>query len=209
MEGRSLPTSAVTHNGTERAGSWDSHFTKYQNYQSDWMEQMRGTLMLVATVIATMSFQIAINPPGGVWQSDTNSQQGCAPNKICKAGTSVLAFGDSNQKFYYEIFLVLCTISFSASLTIILLLICGFPLSNRLVMWLLIIAMCISVYCTAGAYVVSIWMVMDPLDKTGARIILYYALYWAGLVVLLCLILSLRFLFWLLKKFLAALRCKI
>ncbi|KAK7276514.1 hypothetical protein RIF29_17654 [Crotalaria pallida] len=202
MEGNSLPTSVAVQHGTL------SQFTKYQNYQSNWMEQMRGNLMLVATVIATMNFQIAINPPGGVWQSDTNSQQGCAPNKTCKAGTSVLAFGDTNQIFHYEIFILLCTISFSASLTIILLLICGFPLSNRLVMWLLIIAMIISVYCTAGAYVVSIAMVMHQLDNILPRIINYYALYWAGLVLLLGLVLSVRLLYWLLKKFLAALLCK-
>ncbi|KAK7294399.1 hypothetical protein RJT34_17288 [Clitoria ternatea] len=186
----------------------DSLFTRYQNYQRDWMEQKRGSLMLVATVIATMTFQIAINPPGGVWQSDTHTQQGCAPDEVCKAGTSVLAFGDSNQKLNYELFMLLCTISFSASQAIILVLIFGFSLSNRLVMWMLIIAMCISVYGTAGAYVISIMMVMDPLDKTAYHITLYYSLYWAGLVVLLCLLLLGRFLFWLLKKFLVAARGK-
>ncbi|KAK7276515.1 hypothetical protein RIF29_17655 [Crotalaria pallida] len=170
---------------------------------------MRGNLMLVATVIATVNFQIAVNPPGGVWQSDTNSQQGCAYNKTCKAGTSVLAFANSNLVLDYEIFILLCTISFSASLTIILLLICGFPLSNRLVMWLLVIAMIISVTCTAGAYVFSISMVMHQLDsKVRVPFIGCYILYWVGLVVLIGLILSCRLIYWLLKKFLAVLLCK-
>ncbi|XP_027337329.1 uncharacterized protein LOC113851038 [Abrus precatorius] len=203
MERGSLPSSAVIENGEQPR---EGPFTKYENYQRDWMEQKRGSLMLVATVIATMTFQIAINPPGGVWQQDTNSQNGCASGKLCKAGTSVLAFGDTNQKLKYEIFMLLCTISFSASQAIILLLIFGFTLSNRLVMWLLIIAMCISVYCTAGAYVISIMMVMDPLDKTAYHITVYYALYWAASVVLLCLFLLGRFLSWLLKKFIASAR---
>ncbi|KAE9621505.1 putative PGG domain-containing protein [Lupinus albus] len=184
-----------------RISSWHRKLTRYQNYQSDWMEQMRGTLMLVSTVIATMSFQVAINPPGGVWQSDSNTRMGCVPNTTCKAGTSVIAFGSSDQKLNYEIFITLCTISFSASLTIILLLICGFPLSNRLVMWMLMIYMCISVYCTVGAYAISIGMVLNKLDLVPL-FIRYYAVYWAGLFVLLCLILFLRFLFYLFIKFL-------
>ncbi|XP_061360249.1 uncharacterized protein LOC133304257 [Gastrolobium bilobum] len=116
MEGRSLPTIAANHREKE---------------PRHWMEEMRGSLMVVATVIATLTFQIAINPPGGVWQSDTDTQQGCGPGHICKAGTSVLAFGgDSNQKLKYEIFILLCTVSFSASQTVILLLLCGIPLRN-------------------------------------------------------------------------------
>ncbi|TKY64309.1 PGG domain mitogen-activated protein kinase 15-like [Spatholobus suberectus] len=137
MDGMSLPTRVVTRNG-----SHDGH---------NWMEEKRGSLMVVATLIATITFQIAINPPGGVWQSDADSQQGCAPGKRCEAGTSVLAFrGDKDQKLKYEIFILLCTISFSASLTTILLLICGIPLRNKFVMWFLTIVMFISVICTAG-----------------------------------------------------------
>ncbi|XP_050231886.1 ankyrin repeat-containing protein BDA1-like [Mercurialis annua] len=34
----------------------------------DWLEKSRGNLMVVATVIAGMAFQAAINPPGGVWE---------------------------------------------------------------------------------------------------------------------------------------------
>ncbi|TKY64305.1 mitogen-activated protein kinase 15 [Spatholobus suberectus] len=35
--------------------------------ENEWLKDMRGNLSLVATVIATMTFQSAINPPGGVW----------------------------------------------------------------------------------------------------------------------------------------------
>ncbi|XP_050234766.1 ankyrin repeat-containing protein BDA1-like [Mercurialis annua] len=52
--------------------------TNLKNYPSgqnsengeDWLEKTRGNLMVVATVIAGMAFQAAINPPGGVWESD-------------------------------------------------------------------------------------------------------------------------------------------
>ena len=167
--------------------------------------------MVVATVIATLTFQIAINPPGGVWQADTDRQQGCAAGNKCKAGTSVLASGgDGEQKTKYEVFILLCTISFSASQSVILFLITGFPLRNRLVMWLLIITMCISVICLAGAFEISIWMIMNPLDndKTVIRITLYYALFWGGLVLLLCLALLCRFVFWLVKMLCRFLCCR-
>nr|AGV40516.1 hypothetical protein [Phaseolus vulgaris] len=34
--------------------------------KDEWLKDMRGNLSLVATVIATMTFQSALNPPGGV-----------------------------------------------------------------------------------------------------------------------------------------------
>ncbi|KAH6761350.1 ankyrin [Perilla frutescens var. frutescens] len=37
---------------------------------SDWLERTKSTLMIVATLIATMTFQVGVNPPGGVWQED-------------------------------------------------------------------------------------------------------------------------------------------
>ena len=209
IEGMSQPTSPVTQNAAHRGTvSRDGQLPWNQNDQGNWMEEMRGSLMVVATVIATLTFQIAINPPGGVWQADTDNQHGCAAGNTCKAGTSVLASGgDGEQKTKYEVFVLLCTISFSASHSVILFLITGFPLRNRLVTWSFTITMCISVICLAGAYVTSIWMVMHPLDSTLTRITLYYALFWGVLVLLLCLALLCRFVFWLVKMLWCFLCC--
>ncbi|WJX78017.1 hypothetical protein P8452_61280 [Trifolium repens] len=109
----------VQNGGHVLPGSWATN--RYENNQGNYLEQIRGSLMVVATVIASLTFQIAINPPGGVWQSNTNSQNGCAPNKICKA-----------------------------------------------------------VFCTVGAYVTSIWMILDPLDGTIYHIVLYYGYFWGA-----------------------------
>ncbi|KAK3226486.1 hypothetical protein Dsin_006348 [Dipteronia sinensis] len=38
----------------------------------DWIEKMSDSLMIVASLIATVSFQVFVNPPGGVWR-DTKS----------------------------------------------------------------------------------------------------------------------------------------
>ncbi|CAJ1950857.1 unnamed protein product [Sphenostylis stenocarpa] len=134
----------------------------------NWMEDKRGSLMVVATVIATMTFQIAINPPGGVWQAKTDDQQGCEAGKICQAGTSVLVFGSSNQWLKYEIFILLCTVSFSASLTTIILLLCGVSLHNKFIMWFFTIVLSISVICTAGAFSTT------QTVEAKAQYVLYY-----------------------------------
>ncbi|KAJ0008490.1 hypothetical protein Pint_29038 [Pistacia integerrima] len=57
-------------------------------------ENLRGNLMVVASLIAQMSFQVATNPPGGFWQVDTkSSDEGCPEDSgIYKDGTSVLAY---------------------------------------------------------------------------------------------------------------------
>ena len=34
------------------------------------MAKNRKTIMVVASLIATMAFQVVVNPPGGVWQDD-------------------------------------------------------------------------------------------------------------------------------------------
>lgn len=39
------------------------------------MTKNKGQIMVVMTLITTMAFQAAINPPGGVWQEDTPSHK--------------------------------------------------------------------------------------------------------------------------------------
>nr|XP_015865784.3 ankyrin repeat-containing protein BDA1-like [Ziziphus jujuba var. spinosa] len=80
-------------------------------YKGDWLEDARGSIMVVATVIATMTFQTAINPPGGVWQQNINATiEGfdCRSREnyddignICYAGTSVLAY---STEYNYAIY---------------------------------------------------------------------------------------------------------
>ncbi|KAG2379979.1 hypothetical protein LR48_Vigan346s001100 [Vigna angularis] len=183
MDGVSLPTSMVTRKG-----------------RHNWMEERRGSLMIVATVLATMSFQIAINPPGGVWQSTSHEEEGCKHNTTCHAGTSVLAFGDSNQRGKFEIFMLLCTISFTASLSTIILLICVASLRNKLIMWFLTILMFISLVCTAGAYAICIWMILYPLGEAVQLATSIYARFWGGFTVLLCVGFFCRLAFLFLKK---------
>lgn len=103
-------------------------FTKYLNRQGDWLEKTRGNLMVAATVIAGMSFQVMVNPPGGVWQSDICTS--APPNNLSckdKAGTSVLGDNSSKRVLYLGM-VISSTISFSASMSLILLFFSGFLL---------------------------------------------------------------------------------
>ncbi|XP_010487177.1 PREDICTED: uncharacterized protein LOC104765197 [Camelina sativa] len=114
-------------NGREESTSeW---FAKYLNRQSDWLEKTRGNLMVTATVIAGMSFQVMVSPPGGVWQSDNCSFGNQTGAPVCKgkAGTAVLEYESSKRQAYLGM-VISSTVSFSASMSLILLVISGLRL---------------------------------------------------------------------------------
>ncbi|XP_059640418.1 ankyrin repeat-containing protein ITN1-like [Cornus florida] len=122
-------------------------WNKYFLNKNDWLEEStRGNLMIVATVTATISFQAGLNPPGNVWQENNNG--------TTRPGTAIMD-GDKDFKW----FLKYNTVSLLASLSIILLMISGFPLKNKLSMWLLVAAMSTSVAFMALAYVESISLI--------------------------------------------------
>lgn len=111
----------------EESSEW---FVKYLNRQGDWLEKTRGNLMVAATVIAGMSFQVMVNPPGGVWQQDycsSGNQTGTSSTCKAKAGTSVLEHESSKRGFYLGM-VISSTVSFSASMSLILLVISGLRL---------------------------------------------------------------------------------
>ncbi|KAL1222433.1 hypothetical protein V5N11_003696 [Cardamine amara subsp. amara] len=108
-------------------GESSEWFVKYLNHQGDWLEKTRGNLMVVATVIAAMSFQAMVTPPGGVWQSDdcsSGNQTGTVPVCKAKAGTAVFEH-ESSKRVAYLGMVISCTVSFSASMSLILLVISG------------------------------------------------------------------------------------
>ncbi|GMY34665.1 ankyrin repeat-containing protein bda1 [Fagus crenata] len=122
------------------SNKWWEKWLNYLRYEGNWLEEMRGTLMVVATVITTITFQPIVNPPGGVWQTDVKVDSWEAyvhrgpnwgPNQkiTCNAGTSVLACAAHYETYFT--FMICNTVSFTASLCVTFLLISGFPLKNK------------------------------------------------------------------------------
>jgi hypothetical protein len=175
--------------------------SKRWKHQGNWMEETRGTLMIVATVMATMAFQAGINPPGGVWQQNTsNSIEGsnCTQDNICEAGKAVLSYSDPDD---YLWFLYFNTTSFFASLCVILLVIIGFPLRSKLFIWLLTSAMTISIASMTFTYKQAVTLVspnhiLNRFQSLGMK----YIYIWAGIFLIVGVIHIIRLLYWMVKK---------
>ncbi|XP_052724915.1 uncharacterized protein LOC108320203 isoform X5 [Vigna angularis] len=58
----------------ENMGNWLANKNK-----DEWLKDMRGNLSLAATIITTMTFQTAINPPGGVRPATETGHVKCTP----------------------------------------------------------------------------------------------------------------------------------
>jgi hypothetical protein len=181
--------------------------SKHWKHQGNWKEETRGTLMIVATVIATMAFQAGINPPGGVWQQNTsNPAEGynCNQQNICEAGTAVLSYLYPDD---YLLFIYFNTTSFFASLCVILLVIVGFPLRSKLFIWLLMSTMTISVASMTLTYIKAVGLVTpNHISKKYSSLALILVYIWMGMVLIASVIHIIRLLYWMVKKLIHIIR---
>ncbi|XP_057718368.1 uncharacterized protein LOC130932923 [Arachis stenosperma] len=137
--------------------------------------------------------------PGGVWQENTrNGGHSCKSYGVCEAGTAVVGYVWSED---YVRFMFFNTISFFASLCVVLILISGFPLKNKVVMWVLTIDMTIAVSFMLLTYLWALGLVAP--DQ------LYYRFYkigfllggsWCIILLGIALIQTARLLFWIKKR---------
>ncbi|KAE8038549.1 hypothetical protein FH972_011048 [Carpinus fangiana] len=90
---------------------------RYLQYQEgrDSPGDARNVLLVLATLIATVTFQAGVNPPGGIWQDERDGHI---------AGRAIYA---SNKEAYY-VFLISNTLAFSTSILVIMCLTYNFPL---------------------------------------------------------------------------------
>ncbi|XP_042972710.1 uncharacterized protein LOC122304501 [Carya illinoinensis] len=172
---------------------WVKHLERHGN----WIDETRGTLMLVATVIASVTFQAGLNPPGGVWQQDSE-------NGTEAAGTSILLSKHSDIGYHY--FLNFNTVSFVAAVSVLLVEISGLPVRYKFFIWLLALTMIIAIWAMAVAYFNALYLV-NPTYLVGIYLadIFSVVLLAAGAVHIIRLLfwigkLLLKFVLWLITK---------
>ncbi|XVF22859.1 hypothetical protein REPUB_Repub12eG0207500 [Reevesia pubescens] len=92
--------------------SWFKNFQYEEDRDSP--SDVRNLLLIVATLIATVTFQAGVNPPGGVWQDNSNGHL---------AGRAIYA----SQPPAFYVFLISNTLALSASILVIISLTYRFP----------------------------------------------------------------------------------
>ncbi|RHN39395.1 putative PGG domain-containing protein [Medicago truncatula] len=175
---------------------------------------MRGNMSIVAIFIATITFQMAINPPGGVRPikddgdkdaDNTACYNGYEDLKLCP-GNAVLAIVYPDD---YADFLFWNTICFIASLSVLLLLMSGIRLSHRFTMWLLSIGMSFTLTTLLVTYRIAILMVTpDPVWADNEVLLSTLLRIWIGLFSFSGFLLTLRIIIWGISDFVKKGECK-
>ncbi|KAK8465035.1 hypothetical protein PHAVU_010G133800 [Phaseolus vulgaris] len=182
----------------KNVGNWLAHKDK-----DKWLKDMRGNLSLVATVITTMTFQNALNPPGGVRPPrESEGKVVCSDDIWPCPGESILAY---RMPGHYTFFLIWNTTCFISSSVVCLLLVSGFPLNHRFFTWLLSIGMCITITSLALTYMYGVKMVTpDPVWATSISMFgIVIIIIWMALLVLVTFVFCLRLVIWILTKWFA------
>ncbi|XP_019701419.1 uncharacterized protein [Elaeis guineensis] len=86
--------------------------------QKVWIKEMRGWLMILATLAASVTYTAGLNPPGGFWQDDSKPSPDSG-SQAHTAGNPVLADKSPTR---YTLFFVSNTMAFGWSIAIIVLL---------------------------------------------------------------------------------------
>ncbi|KAL6215266.1 hypothetical protein ACLB2K_014697 [Fragaria x ananassa] len=137
---------------------------KPKQKEVDWLGRKRSSLMVVSSLIATVAFQSAMNPPGGVWQSDyLEDSNGNPVDNPHHAGQSVMADTQAQQ---YGLFMISNTLAFLSSLSIILLLVSGLPLRRRRWLWIQMVIMWLAITALTATYFIGL-IFMTPGQQKG------------------------------------------
>lgn len=153
---------------------------KHFKIKDDWIERKRSALMVVASLTATMAFQVGVNPPGGVWQDNSPGGNGSASHI---AGFSIMA--DNNPTLYSR-FLAFNTTALVASLSIILLLVSGLPFKRKFFVFVLMVILWVAITSVAITYSISLSAFTPEHERNEMYKVLRNAiLVWVGVMLML------------------------
>ncbi|CAL5401569.1 unnamed protein product [Camellia sinensis] len=141
--------------------------------KDDWLNRKRDGLLISATVIAAMVYQSGLSPPDGLKSN-----------------------GKSKYIADVQLFWIANAISFVASLTIMLLLVTGLPLKNRILRWMLVVAMWVTMTTLVITYS-SLTNAISPehINVSGIWLVLCLAL-----ILIVFLVYTCRFIIWIIRK---------
>ncbi|XP_058180624.1 uncharacterized protein LOC131299078 [Rhododendron vialii] len=138
-------------------------------YQPSWQKNKNETLLIVSSLIATMAFQVGLNPPGSVWQD----------NSVYEAGKSITAY---HYPFWYPILMYVNTAGFLLSLTTILLLIMALPAEGKVFGAIRSFASWLTIMATAFVYTFCITVVTPNVKQSASYAIVYLVMTWACMI---------------------------
>ncbi|KAK6941324.1 PGG domain [Dillenia turbinata] len=164
-----------------------------------WVKKKRDALMVAATVIAAMAYQAGLNPPSSVWNPDYNYTDPVTNINITYyAGTSIMA---DNYPDGYILFWKYNTTSFLASMSTVLLLLSGLPLKHKFFMWILMAAMWVTMSSMALTYLTAMQAISPAHEDNKISHVVRTSIFiWLGLIGLVFLVHTCRFLKWCYKK---------
>ncbi|KAL1329275.1 hypothetical protein HN51_046403 [Arachis hypogaea] len=153
---------------------------------NDELKEMRGNLAMVATMVANASFQIGLNPPGGVVQ-DLEGFVGFPtprdPNQA-RPGQSVFAMLDTSN---YQRYLWINNLSFYTSVITCVWLVSGLPINPGFPSFLLSTLMIVCLGLLAISYSLGAFIV-TPHDYHTSLYIFYVVLSFFAVMVILVLV---------------------
>lgn len=144
-------------NGLQRSESWKEKRAKH----GKWLNESHGTLMVVATLIATITFQAGVNPPGGYYlqnQDHHNATQSYDYDPL--DGKAVIS-----SSIPFALFVVFDAIGLFGSLCVILMMLTSLPLKKKILTRILVRVMFVAIIATGFAFVLLVLEIISTSER--------------------------------------------